>query len=201
MPSLTTNYTASFLGIGANKSVTSADAVGVVATPTIPAAKSGALTTRSSDTAGTLTMEADHGITTAARLDLYWSGGRRLGITVGTVSGTSVPISSGAGDVLPADETAVTAMVPVSEPFAILDTDDVVGLFLSANTNASAVLIDSLSATLATISCTGSQGSYIWQSGNGVTNPLDGGTDNTATVYLSHDSTSAQVVNMVAVVE
>lgn len=199
MPVLTTNYTASFLGVGANQTTASPDAVGVVATPTIPASKTGSLTTRSSDTAGTLTLESGHGITTGSRLDLYWSGGRRLGITVGTVSGTSVPISGGAGNILPADESAVTAMIPVSEPFAILDTDAVLGVFLSANTNASAVLIDAAVTSVAIFQCTGQQGSYIWQSGNGVDNPLATASD-TATVWMSHDSTSAQVVNLVAVV-
>lgn len=84
----------------------------------LPAALVGALTTRTGDDEGTLTMGADHGIETADTLDVYWDGGRRYGMTVGTVAGTSVPISGGAGDVLPADETAITAQVP-----QVVDTD------------------------------------------------------------------------------
>ncbi|MBK9128182.1 MAG: hypothetical protein IPM13_10320 [Phycisphaerales bacterium] len=63
--------------------------------------KRGTLTTRTSDTAGTLTMESGHGIATGNTIHVYWDGGKRIGVTVGTVSGTSVPISGGSGDNLP----------------------------------------------------------------------------------------------------
>ena len=76
---------------------------------TLPAAKSGTLSTRTSDTVGTLTLDAGHGIQTADVIDVYWDGGRRYNVTVGTVSGNDVPISGGAGDVLPAQDTTVTA--------------------------------------------------------------------------------------------
>lgn len=86
-------------------------------------AVTGTLTTRTDNETGTLTMDEGHGITTGARLDLYWdddegtgaTAGYRRGITVGTVSGNSVPIgadNSGAGDNLPANGTAIKAMVP-----------------------------------------------------------------------------------------
>jgi hypothetical protein len=85
----------------------------------LAAAKEGQLTTRTSDSAGELTMDAGHGITTGARLDLYWAGGSRRGILVGTVSTNQVPLTTatGAGDVLPANLTDVTAMVPQEEEF------------------------------------------------------------------------------------
>lgn len=95
---------------------TSADG-GLIKSISVPAAKTGTLTTRTNDSSGTLTMAASHGITTGARLDLYWADGSRRGITVGTVAGNSVPISVGAGDNLPVQDTAITAMVPVEEEF------------------------------------------------------------------------------------
>lgn len=79
--------------------------------PTIAAAKTGALSTRTNNTDGELTMAASHGITTGAKIGLYWSGGKRYNVTVGTVSGNAVPISSGSGDNLPAQATNITAMV------------------------------------------------------------------------------------------
>lgn len=85
---------------------------------TLPSAKAGTLSTRTSDTAGTLTLAENHGIETADKIDLYWAGGRRYNVTVGTVSGTSVPISDGAGDNLPAEDAEVTAGIRVT-----LDTD------------------------------------------------------------------------------
>lgn len=76
--------------------------------PTLSAAKSGSLTTRTNNTDGTVTLSPGHGILTANVVDLYWSGGRRYNVVVGTVSGNDVPISGGAGDNLPTQGTAVT---------------------------------------------------------------------------------------------
>ena len=77
----------------------------------LSAAKSGTLSTRTSDTAGTLTMEAGHAIQTADIIDVYWDGGRRYDVVVGTVAGNDVPISGGSGDNLPAQDDPVTAQV------------------------------------------------------------------------------------------
>ena len=77
----------------------------------IPAAKTGTLTTRTDNDTGTLTMSASHGITTGAKIDIYWTGGRRYNVTAGTVSGNSVPFDLGSGDNLPTNNTAVTVMV------------------------------------------------------------------------------------------
>ena len=62
---------------------------------TVQPAKTGTLSTRTSTTVGTLTMAGGHGITTGVLIDLFWSGGSRARVTVGSVSGNSVPISGG----------------------------------------------------------------------------------------------------------
>jgi hypothetical protein len=75
----------------------------------LPAAEGGNLSTRTNDTDGDITMDdGGHSITTGATIDIFWSGGRRYGVTVGTVSGTTVPISGGTGDVLPSASTLLT---------------------------------------------------------------------------------------------
>ena len=74
----------------------------------LPAAKAGTLSTRTSTSVGTLTLSPGHGITTGMTVDLYWTGGNRYTVTVGTVSGDSVPFSLGAGFDLPVQGTAVT---------------------------------------------------------------------------------------------
>lgn len=59
-------------------------------------------------------MSSGHGITTGAVIDIYWSGGARYDVLVGTVATNAVPIGAdngGTGDNLPADETPVTVMV------------------------------------------------------------------------------------------
>lgn len=86
---------------------------------TLSAAKSGALTTRSDDNTGTLTMADGHGFTDGQIIDVYWSGGVQRNVVIGTVATNSVPIDSGVGDNLPADETAITAVVQKSINLAI----------------------------------------------------------------------------------
>ena len=77
---------------------------------------------------GVATLGADHGIETGDLVDVYWEGGVRYGVTVGTVSGTSVPLAdSGAGDNYPAQGTAIT-VAPVTELDSDFDGDKLVAL-------------------------------------------------------------------------
>jgi hypothetical protein len=161
-------------------------AVGVMKTGVnaLAAAKVGALT-------GELTMAGGHGITTGARLDVYWSGGSRYGMTVGTVATNQVPVDGGAGDVLPADETAVTAMVPVQENLAVTG-NDVVAIVADAAAAATVVFTTSAPADVLAVEIAGATAAYFWQTGEG-TNPMAGAA--VAKVYLSHgDSTAARDV-------
>lgn len=107
---------------------------------TLSAAKSGALTTRSDDNTGTLTMADGHGFTDGQIIDVYWSGGVQRNVVIGTVATNSVPIDSGVGDNLPADETAITAVVQKSINLAI-DGD---------NTKILAVVLETIDKTLRT---------------------------------------------------
>lgn len=88
------------------------------------------LTTRTNATSGTLTADsASHGITTGTVMDIAWPEGSnptqngyiRRNVTVGTVSGTSIPFSGGLGADLPATSTAVHFLTPnaaaISYPF------------------------------------------------------------------------------------
>lgn len=91
---------------------------------TLSAAKVGTLTTRTDANTGELTMSPGHGITDGQIIDIYWAGGVQYGVTVGTVAANAVPIDSGIGDDLPADETAITAVVQKAINLAI-DGDEV----------------------------------------------------------------------------
>jgi len=75
---------------------------------TLNPAKTGTLTTRTSDTAGIATLEAGHGILNGNVVDVYWTGGRRYNANVTAVNGNDVTFSGGAGDILPAQSTALT---------------------------------------------------------------------------------------------
>lgn len=111
MPTLNLVIGVNGLGASINRSTPrTADGGGVVEIA-VPVGKAGSLTTRSDHDTGIVTMSSgSHGISSSDVVDLFWSGGARFGITVGSVSGTSVPIGgddSGTGDVLPASSTAV----------------------------------------------------------------------------------------------
>ena len=91
----------------------------------LPAGNGGELTTRTSDTVGTATMdEAAHTISTSDVVNVFWDGGVRYGVTVGTVSGASVPFSGGSGDNLPAATTGLTITEQVTA-VASIDGDNV----------------------------------------------------------------------------
>lgn len=103
--------------------------MGFTAEIAVPAGKAGTLSTRTDNETGTLTLGSGHGITTGATIDLFWDGGARYTITVGTVSGTSVPIgadNAGTGDNLPTQATAIVASTRTS--FAVPITCDEVDL-------------------------------------------------------------------------
>jgi hypothetical protein len=112
MPTL--NYSVSISGLGgaiSRNTPRTADGGGAREI-TVPKGFAGTLSTRTDNETGTLTLGNGHGITTGQIIDLYWNGGARYEITVGTVSGNSVPIGaddSGSGSNLPIATTAIVA--------------------------------------------------------------------------------------------
>ncbi len=163
----------------------------------VPAAKVGALTTRTDDNTGELTMQASHGITTGAKLDLYWASGKRLGMTVGTVATNAVPIDGGSGDNLPADETAITAMVPVEFPI-VADGDDVVTIDAWSTADADVLITDASNVSILALETDGN--GYSWLAASGETNPVAG--DSIAKVFFSHgDSTGTRRMRLQLLVD
>lgn len=147
----------------------------------VPQAKVGALTTRTDNTIGELTMAASHGITTGARLDIYWDGGMRRGVAVGTVATNAVPISGGSGDNLPADETAITAMVPIEE--ALVVTGNNVEALLAYSSRKGQMVLEDSGGEELHIPLT-AESVYAWHSASGVANPIAG--DSITKIFLSH---------------
>ena len=151
----------------------------VVGNPELAAGKAGRLTTRTSDSVGVVTMTTGHGFTTSQVVDLYWVGGMRLGVVLGTVGAptadTAVPIASGgAGDVLPADETDVvmSARTIITLP---LDGDALKLMAFLAGGRAGLNFLDDLDASLDTQELADANSPYDWALGSG-TNPLAGET-------------------------
>lgn len=132
MPTLTLIKTFSGAGVNsASQNVSRTADGGGGNEVTITKGDAGTLTTRTDNETGSITMsDAGHSVTTGQVVDLYWSGGSRHGVTVGTVSGTTVPIGaddSGTGDALPSAATALVVS-PRIELNASIDGDNVAAL-------------------------------------------------------------------------
>lgn len=161
-----------------------------------------ALTSALSSGAFTATMAAGgHGITTGSIVDVYWTAGGvkkcRYNMTVGTVSGNTVPITaSGGGDTAPADATTVYVAKVTNEPVALVgDNVDAVAAQAAQGTtdDVTVTFLDDSGAALlsSTIDAT-NNAMYGWFVGSGVTNPLAGVT--VASINVSNRSTTATPV-------
>lgn len=156
------------------------------AEPTVGAAASGTLTTRTDNTTGTITASATgHGVTTGAKFDIYFSGGRRRRVTAGTVAGTSVPFSVGSGDNLPLVNAAVTFMVPDSEP-CVVAAANVGGLVAYSQARGNVVFCQSDGTVIAEYNLEAGQ-SKIWTSEMAETTPVGADCDH---VLFSHDDST-----------
>lgn len=154
----------------------------------LAAAKVGQLTTRTSNTVGTLTMVTGHGITTAAVIDIYWSGGRRFQVTVGTVSGLSVPFTVGQGDNLPVNLTAVTVMVVHQESLVLTAANIVLAAAACPGADATVVFTQSDGTFVAALRVNAAAPKDgVWYTGYGTT-PF--GAD-VGKVFVSHGDSAA----------
>jgi hypothetical protein len=164
---------------------------------TAAVAKVGALTTRTDNDTGELTMSGGHGITDGQRLDVYWSGGSRRGMTVGTVSTNQVPIDGGTGDVLPADETAITASVPVEEEFLLTGNNLTALLFYGSQIGSISLCgaddAEDFGRQVGSDTTVGR--SYLWYSTdpNAPTNPISGDAVTKAFISNGSSSTAAEM--------
>jgi len=108
MPTLNNSVSVSGLGSSITRSTPRTTDGGGSNEVVVAVGAAGSLTTRTTDTTGTVTMTSgSHGITTGQNVNIFWSGGVQYDVTVGTVSGTAVPFSGGSGDVMPIATTAV----------------------------------------------------------------------------------------------
>lgn len=173
----------------------------VLRDPALAVAKVGTLSTRTSDTAGTLTMASGHGITDAARIDIYWADGQCTSALVGTVATNSVPFTLATGDVLPIATTAITAMVQHVENFAVTLADLQNLCVGAANAACSATFRDgsTVVGVVRVRPASPTNKHYIWDVGDGSDAAL---TDDCLTVGITHgDSVSSRTVNVVAMVD
>jgi len=162
------------------------DVAAEIANPaSVLAAQPGVLTTRVSNTAGTLTMTSvSHGIVTGQRFDLYWTGGSCYGVTAGTVSGASIPFTVViGGDNLPTALTDIKAGIATNVPFDLIG-DDISALLCSAGVSRAYFIFEDVADAVVAALLLASGEIYAWDGDNA--NPLAG--DTPTDVWMSHDS-------------
>jgi hypothetical protein len=163
------------------------------ANPTVNAALPGTLTVHTDNTTGSLTMEAGHGLTTGARVDVFWTNtdgsfGKRYGAILGTVAGTVCPItSSEGGDNLPAAGTSVLVCLVNAVTLNFLG-DNLKGLLAVTAASEGYVVISGGGTTHLAVYVTPTS-AYFWDSEGGLANPIVG--DTVDTVYFSSRNVTA----------
>ncbi len=180
MPTL--NYSVTVSGLGGNiaQSLPRSANAGGIREIELPVGKAGTLTTRDDNNTGTITMgDAGHGITTGAKVDVYWNGGVQYNVTVGTVVGSSVPIDLGVGDNLPTASTALVVSVR-SQVNLDIDGDNLVLLAIKQKFNSNTIesdshidFQDSGSAQVAEVDLE-ANGPQVWDIAGGSANPFTG---------------------------
>lgn len=151
----------------------------------VPAAASGTLTTRTDNETGTITGTTGHGITTGAVIDIFWDGGARFGVLVGTVSGNSIPIgadNSGTGSNLPTASTVVKFMVPHEESL-VVSAGAIRGITVYSQRVGRIAFLESDGTPIVAYDLTAGQTKVPYLYGDGQANPIG---ENIGKVAFSH---------------
>ena len=146
------------------------------------------LTVRTDNTSGSITASTGHGITTAQVVDLYWVGGQRRGVIVGTVATNVIPFSGGLGDVLPAAAFAVVVSPRTQLPASVIGNN--IAYFSMYATNRGTLTFTGSDSVEDVAYVIDDGGVIDWRANAGVANPLAAQTN--AYVYASHGQTSAK---------
>lgn len=196
---------ASAFGRQYNVDLTRQTETGKPFSPSVRKGYTGELTTRTDNNTGVITVDdADHDITTADFVALFWeiqtdpaqaTAGRRRVVAVTAVTGAAISVDLGAGDNLPLLNSAV--IITPMEPVNInVDGDDLKGLMLGAEGaetmysfyNSDGPPTEDLYVPVLV------NKSYFWSTDLGTTNPLAGVI--VGQVWCGHNNTlTAQICN------
>jgi hypothetical protein len=164
-------------------------------TPSVAVGNAGTLSTRTDNDTGVVTLSAGHGILTNDKVDVFWSGGRRYGMTA-TVNVNAVTVDLGSGDNLPALNTAVV-VCKRQVVNAAFDPDDMAVLLVTANRRVSIVFVDAGGATLLALDL-GAGECCLWWTNSGIARPMSG--NPVAAIWASNGDATAAADITIAVV-
>lgn len=173
------------------------DNIATSVAPSVIVAQPATLTTRASNTGGTLTMTNSlHGITTGQRIDLYWGTGPTqfaYAALVGTVSGTTVPFTLAAGNSLPIATTAITVGIATAASLVVTG-NNLTLLAMATPVQGLFVFYDGTNNDYAVMLNAGAV--KEWYQNSSTVNPL--ATYSITQVYVSHSDTLAAHTMQVA---
>jgi hypothetical protein len=158
----------------------------------LAAAKTGTLSTRTNDTAGTLTMTNGHGIVDGDRIAIFWGAGVAYLATVGTVATNSVPFTGAAGTVLPIATTAVT--VQVMTPLDVDFDGDKAEIVMASFTRRGVIVFEDASNTVLDAEALAAGEGYVYISGISQSNPLAGDPVDEVWIANGDSTTTSQFV-------
>ncbi len=183
-----------------NHSVNYADTGGgtVAKDFTLPAGKTGTLSTRTDDNMGVITLGAGHGLTNET-VSVGWTGGKRVGMAITAYDSTTITVDGGTGDNLPTQSTSVVVGVAVPATDAVFDGDNMAFLLIKCPQRSVVNFLDSGPASLFVQEITVALGGYYWSEATGVTNPLTGNA--IATINAYNLSTTATTLQLIAVTD
>lgn len=177
-------------------SLTDAADVAPPFSPTVAAAKTGTLTTRTDNDTGVITADAGHGLTTGNKLDVYWTESsvnkRRLGMTA-TVATNAITVDGGTGDNLPVTSTALTFDKPTRQDL-VFAGDDAVLLALSSPVRGTVRFIDEDGSTILETVELEAGGVWSWTDAEGLDNPLGTGVTVGHIDFTHAQSTAAAIM-------
>jgi hypothetical protein len=141
---------------------------------TLAIGHAGSLTTRTSDTAGVVTLTAGHDITTGV-VDIHWDGGCRynMGGTISDTNTLTLVIGDSGGDVLPDQDTAVVATPPETLD-TTFDGDNLTLIGVGASRQTSIRFFDTDDTIVGSAILLVAGGAWGWAEDIAITNPLTG---------------------------
>jgi hypothetical protein len=173
----------------------------------LPSHNTGELTTRTDNTDGVITLTTGHNILDATVADLYWTGGRRYGVTIGRAV-NAITISGGTGDNLPIASTNITVCTQIEIDDLAITGDNVEWLaivYSNASTPTARASLDMHDAVgsehqedLVHQAALGGC-SKVYNVEGGDTNPL--ATEDIIEGHASHNATTAGVLYVLALID
>lgn len=180
------------VGVQFNQSSTPSGDGMIIQDVSVPVGNQGDLTTRTDHNTGVVTLDdSGHYIETWDIVDLYWSGGCRTSMMVTNVTGATITLDEGSGDILPAEGVAVILSLRTELDVEVLGTN-VAAIFLYASKLGNFFFMES--ATLRWQKELGEGKAFAWEEGDGVANPITG--HSISSVGVSHGDAAAATMRV-----